>query len=719
MGRQWMPRRRRRGSVLSTFWIRRATGALLALAIAGCGGGASAPAPTPQAASAGSLPVSPQPVTGEKAPGFPASLEGLQATHPQAAAQVHSAAAANGGYSIDAGNREQVRLFYASVFASSAGIASGWSGNVAACNAGDTSAEYKAAILRRINWFRALAGVPAAVQFDAGFSQQAQQAALMMAANKQLDHTPPASWLCYTSAGGQAAGKSDLTIGRTGPDAIGESYMRDEGANNAAVGHRRWLLYPQTQSMGTGDVDGASPVNALWVQDANIFGPRPPVRDDFVAWPTQGYTPYSLVYPRWSFSYPGADFSAATVTMTENGAAIATRRETPANGFGEPTLAWFPGSYVDGMTWARPAADTAYRVTISNVKVAGAARTFSYTAIVFDPQVGATPPLTLSGAATLAAGQAGSYTFDAIAGATSYQWRTLAVSPQTFADGAEAGAGNFTAATSAGYPVVAPDVSAGGAASFHLAHAQPVDQVLLLNETFVATASSVLRFDSRLGIASTGQVALVEASVDDGATWSTLYQQAGTLTGTTSSLGETGFTARTVSLSAFANRAVRLRWRYQLLGGVSYYPQTGTGAGWYFDNIELTGVLAVNAAGAPVEIAGTSFQSGFGAGTIALQARAGMYGYFGEWGFAQPVSVIATAPQADCLFDWAQGHYGALFAPAAPSQVLDVYYYRHYTGTRAYLGISSVNDHVYYLPEGGSLLDAGSKSDWFAKAGCP
>jgi hypothetical protein len=689
--------------------MRRAAGAALALVIAGCGGGTGAPGPSPQAAAA----------AGEKAPGFPASLEGLQGTRPQAGAQPQQAAAADGGYSIDAGNREQVRLFYNSVFASSAGVASGWSGNVAACNAGTTSAEYKSAILRRINWFRALAGVPASVQFDASFSAQAQQAALMMAANQQLSHSPPSNWLCYTSAGGQAAGKSDLTIGRSGPDAIGESYMRDEGANNAEAGHRRWLLYPQTQFMGTGDVDGSLPVNALWVQDANVFGARPAVRDDFVAWPTKGYTPYTLVYARWSFSYPGADFSTASVTMSENGVSIATRKETAVNGYGEPTLVWFPGSYVDGMSWARPAADTVYQVTISNVKVAGVTRNFTYTATVFDPQVGTAPPPTLTGASSLATGQAGSYAFDPVAGATAYQWRTLAVSPQSFADGAETGAGNFQPTISAGYPVVASDLQSSGENAFHLTHmTPPVDQVMVLNQTFVATASSMLRFDSRLGLSSAGQVALIEASVDDGATWTPLYQQAGQQSGTTSSLGETSFTPKAVPLGTFANRALRLRWRYEILPAMSYYPGPNSGVGWYFDNIQLTGVLAVTAAGAPVDIAGTAFQSGFGAGTFALQARAGMYGYFGEWGYAKSVTVTATLPQSDCLFAWAQTNYGTLFAPPAPSQVLDVYYYRHYTGTRAYLGISSANDHVYYLPEGGNLQDAGSKSAWFATAGC-
>lgn len=37
-----------------------------------------------------------------------------------------------------------------------------------------------------------------------------------------------------------------------------------------------------------------------------------------------GYVPYTVVYPRWSFSYAGADFSAATVTMRRaSGASVA------------------------------------------------------------------------------------------------------------------------------------------------------------------------------------------------------------------------------------------------------------------------------------------------------------------------------------------------------------------------------------------------------------
>ena len=54
--------------------------------------------------------------------------------------------------------------------------------------------------------------------------------------------------------------------------------------------------------------------------------------------------------------------------MTEDGAPLATRLEAVSNGAGENTLVWFPGSYADGMNWARPAGDTVYRVTVSNTE---------------------------------------------------------------------------------------------------------------------------------------------------------------------------------------------------------------------------------------------------------------------------------------------------------------------------------------------------------------
>ncbi len=77
------------------------------------------------------------------------------------------------------------------------------------------------------------------------------------------------------------------------------------------------------------------------------------------------------------------------------------------------------------------------------------------------------------------------------------------------------------------------------------------------------------------------------------------------------------------------------------------------------------------------------------------------------------------ATQTECLFNWAETNYPALFAPAGSSTaVFTPYAYRHYTATNAYLGVSSVDSHVYYEGPDGNLQDEGLLSDWLPKAGC-
>jgi hypothetical protein len=93
----------------------------------------------------------------------------------------------------------------------------------------------------------------------------------MMSAANTLNHYPQPGSPCFTANGANAASNSNLAIGNAGADAI-TAYIWDFGANNNIVGHRRWLLYPQTQVMATGDVPDQgsfSAANATWVFDAN------------------------------------------------------------------------------------------------------------------------------------------------------------------------------------------------------------------------------------------------------------------------------------------------------------------------------------------------------------------------------------------------------------------------------------------------------------------
>ena len=284
----------------------------------------------------------------------------------------------------DTQDRQEVVAFYQIEYLASEGIDSGWTGNVGSCVAGSTTAAFKEAILRRLNYFRAMAGVPALDGFLADYNNKAQAAALMMSAEGSLSHSPGSSWACYTTAGSEGAGSSNLYLGVYGPSAI-SGYILDPGSGNYPVGHRRWILYPQSKNLGTGDIppsSGYSAANALWVFDtANMWGPRPATREAYVAWPPPGYVPYQVVYDRWSFAYAGADFSGASVVMSKNGSSLGLTVQPVVNGYGENTLVWEPNDNFS----ASPSADVSYEVTINNVVINGSPQSFSYEVIMIDP----------------------------------------------------------------------------------------------------------------------------------------------------------------------------------------------------------------------------------------------------------------------------------------------------------------------------------------------
>ena len=300
----------------------------------------------------------------------------------------------------DTTSREGVRALFNSTWVRSRTATIGWTGNAAACSEGTISQEWKDSVVTGLNFLRNLAGVPGAVSLDSSNNAKAQKAALMISVNKQLSHAPPASWACYSADGATAAGSSNICLssGNLNPGCL-ELYMDDFGSNNTAVGHRRWILYPQTQAFGDGDVPANglnSSGNDLWVFDSHYGGPRPATRDPYVAWPSPGYFPYQLVPNRWSFSYAGANFSGVSVALTKDGVAIPLTIETVQNGFGENTIVFFPtGADITRPTApSKPAADITYTVTISNVNISGTPQNITYSVTVFDPAVESTVPST-------------------------------------------------------------------------------------------------------------------------------------------------------------------------------------------------------------------------------------------------------------------------------------------------------------------------------------
>jgi hypothetical protein len=192
-----------------------------------------------------------------------------------------------------------------------------WSGDVASCNAGDLSADARTNALRLVNLYRFLAGLPA-VTDDPMLDAGDQACALMMRANNTLSHMPPTTWTCYTQAGADAAGSSNISGGQAVSSV--DLYMTDPG-NATTLGHRRWVLSNSLGPIGIGGTDKASCMHTL--------GGTGKAGKPWMAWPAEGSIPIqamtasrnqSVDKTGWSIQSEKIDLTNAMVTVTVDGA---------------------------------------------------------------------------------------------------------------------------------------------------------------------------------------------------------------------------------------------------------------------------------------------------------------------------------------------------------------------------------------------------------------
>ncbi len=323
------------------------------------------------------LPLAPTPASAQPWRLETALAPAVAPSRPVTAAQSRIVAEAG---SIDTSDRTAVASAYRDVFlpAVTVNAPTPSPADVSACDAGTTPEELQDATLELVNYFRAMSQVPA-VTFDPALSAKAQQAALMMYANRALSHTPPSSWDCYSAEGAEAAGSSNLGLGYPGASVVA-GYMDDNGSSNTEAGHRWWLQRPSAQVMGSGTFGTA---NALWVLPTS--DETPVATPAFTSWPTAGYFPAPLEPAgRWSFSPtdPTADLSSATVSVTTGDGTPVTATAYPVGRFS--SLVFEVGQLV------APSGNAlvSYDVTVSGVQVGGQpVDPYRYTVQMIDPAV--------------------------------------------------------------------------------------------------------------------------------------------------------------------------------------------------------------------------------------------------------------------------------------------------------------------------------------------
>lgn len=376
---------------------------------------------------------------------------------------------ASSGFRVNSQDRGDVVAFWQAVYLASEGYETrvNWTGNFTGNN-GTVSGSFVDDVERRVNYFRAMAGLSANVQVNSGSrvsvfngdpfipapqtlkAAAAQDAALMLirnynpltGANPAATHNPASSLVGWSATAWNAASKGNLSFGLYGPGAITE-YLVERFENNTAssswnlfVGHRRWILYSGATDFATGDQPGlpgvtTPPTNVLYVvqnqAELDFTG-----NSQFVSYPTAGFMPAQLNTPFWSLSRMGADFSNASVQMTDaNGVPVPITGLRISSEFGDPAIMWtVPAS----ASLRAVSADTSFHVTVSGISGNGIPTSHSYTVTLINPKQlvqaaseSVTPGAShlLDGPASVAPGGSARFSFTPLAAADALQVGTF------------------------------------------------------------------------------------------------------------------------------------------------------------------------------------------------------------------------------------------------------------------------------------------------------
>ena len=543
---------------------------------------------------------------------------------------------ATSGFAVDTQSRNDVISFWHSVYSESEGYENrlGWTGSIGNNDPGSTSAAFKNDVERRINYYRAMAGMDASIRIrsssetvsgDSGpnapegtTKQDAAQAAAFMLSQNTAEfregggvsnpidthnpHNPPESWIADDNTARNGAYYSNVAIGHYGPGAI-DAYISEDaqgagGAENSVVGHRRYIFHSRLQEVATGDVRPTNgnyfPANALYV-----FGDwlTPSSSPEFVCWPNSGFIPEDITPRLWSLSYPGADFSGATIDMqVVGGEAIATNITSQnALYYADNTIVW-KATDASAIPSAEHA-DVTIQVTVSNVIINDSANSYNYSVTIINPNRLTDSP-TLTG--NTSPPQTGAnYILHKIEHAEEYEFEVSGIAPITWIEGAEDLTSDFVIdGTSSNYNFRdafqwnynQSEFWYNGAKAFHLAfpnNSFPFSrETFTINRTIIPKAGGSMSFSIRRGYMSADSKLEVEYSDNGGGSWTSLA----VYPGKSDRMPDNGFTTKNVNLASAGNQIlIRFLLHQPTPTGVfDIINYSGYPVGVYIDDIQFT-----------------------------------------------------------------------------------------------------------------------------------
>ncbi len=253
--------------------------------------------------------------------------------------------------------------------------------------------------LDRLNAYRRLAGLKN-VTISSEYTDYAQSAALVTAANNKLSHAPskPAGMpqdMYEKGYTGAVNGNLSYFYGKqteSGPLAYSvDMWMNDsDNTNIDRLGHRRWLLNPTMASTGIGTAhNGIKSYSSLYAFDKSAKAEN----YDFISWPPSGYmvsdTPLFTTEHAWSISlnpekYSTPDISAVSVEIKSENQTYTFSKSSSDGYFNINTQ----GFAVNNAIIFRPETideyDGEYKITVKGLKTAsGTNTTLTYTVDFF------------------------------------------------------------------------------------------------------------------------------------------------------------------------------------------------------------------------------------------------------------------------------------------------------------------------------------------------
>ncbi len=566
-----------------------------------------------------------------------------------------------------------------------------WTGNVSTCTPGTVSADYFDDCLRRINYYRAQAGLPSDVAHNSTKSAKCQWATLIFSKQGDISHTPADDFPSNTCLmadkaahggngwGDAAAYAGNLALGNTGPAAI-DDLIWDSGAENTATGHRRWFLDPRAADMGFGGVpasgSGAGAVNAsacVWI--IGDWKSLSAATTKVVTWPNAGFVPYQLVpnsansavfggQVRWSCTYTNGNFSSASVTMnrtsgTGSPASVGLTKEPYEEGYGDNAIVWKLNSGASVVA-PTPVQDVTYRIVISGITLTSGAPppqfaatgggTYSYTYDVTTFDVTAlTPAMTVSGAAAPAAGLTNTYTLNPLAESSGLTVRAGTAATAVWTEGAEdAPTPKVLDGTTGGYSLLMSSLPSSGSKTFHLTFpSSPVaTQSFTIDHHIIPSATSRLQFKHRFRFVKLGSSLNAEISTDDGSSWTKFWSRAGDANSSSGNSGslEASYQTGDVAIPAiYAGRTCRFRFSLDHTTGPFSTGTTDT-YGALVDNVTVTAAQEFTVSSATV-LASAATTYAFvppSVGTYYLQASMELGDtHWMDWGPLTTVTAVA------------------------------------------------------------------------------